>query len=76
MERVTRRRSGAGPGFGLLALAACASPALAAPEPGVSTAALKSLSVDELMDIEVTSVSKRPEKLSETASAIQVVTQE
>src|SRR5439155_25198048 len=29
-----------------------------------------------LMDIEVTSVSKRPEKLSETASAIQVITEE
>src|SRR2546422_1606778 len=28
------------------------------------------------MDIEVTSVSKRPEKLSETASAIQVITEE
>lgn len=36
--------------------------------------ALKKLSLEELMDIEVTSVSKRPEKLSETASAIQVVT--
>src|SRR5205809_7152917 len=36
---------------------------------------LKKLSLDELMDIEVTSVSKRPEKLSETASAIQVITQ-
>lgn len=36
--------------------------------------ALKKMSVDELMDLEVTSVSKRPEKLSETASAIQVVT--
>ena len=57
-------------------LAATASPAQAAPEPGVSTATLKSLSVEELMDIEVTSVSKRPEKLSETASAIQVITQE
>jgi iron complex outermembrane receptor protein len=41
-----------------------------------STAALKSLSVEELLDIEVTSVSRRPEKLSETASAIQVITQE
>ena len=41
-----------------------------------STNALKKLSVEELMDIEVTSVSKRPEKLSETASAIQVITQE
>src|SRR4029077_18360662 len=34
------------------------------------------LSVEELMDIEVTSVSKRPEKLIETPSAIQVVTDE
>jgi iron complex outermembrane receptor protein len=37
---------------------------------------LKKLSVEELMDIEVTSVSRRPEKLSGTASAIQVITQE
>src|SRR5882672_6468534 len=41
-----------------------------------SPIALKNLSLTELMDIEVTSVSKRPEKLSETASAIQVITQE
>ncbi len=38
--------------------------------------ALRTLSLKELMDIEVTSVSKRPEKLSETASAIQVITKE
>ncbi len=38
--------------------------------------ALRTLSLKELMDIEVSSVSKRPEKLSETASAIQVITQE
>src|SRR2546428_2265676 len=37
---------------------------------------LKKLSLDELQQIEVTSVSKRPEKLSETASAIQVITGE
>lgn len=37
---------------------------------------LKRLSVEALMDIEVTSVSRRPEKLSETVSAIQVITQE
>ncbi len=37
---------------------------------------LKKLSFDQLMDIEVTSVSKHPEKLSETASAIQVITAE
>jgi iron complex outermembrane recepter protein len=37
---------------------------------------IKKLSVEELMDIEVTSVSKHPEKLSEVASAIQVITHE
>jgi iron complex outermembrane recepter protein len=40
--------------------------------PPVST--LKKLSVEELMDIDVTSVSKRTEKISDTASAIQVIT--
>jgi iron complex outermembrane receptor protein len=37
---------------------------------------LKKLSIEELLNIniEVTSVSKRPEKLSETASAVQVIT--
>ena len=35
---------------------------------------LKKLSLEELADIEVTSVSRRPEKLSGTASAIQVIT--
>src|SRR3989442_13192828 len=37
---------------------------------------LKKLSLEELLNLEVTSVSRRPEKLSETASAIQVITQE
>jgi iron complex outermembrane receptor protein len=45
-----------------------------ADEPSTSTADLKKLSVEELMSLEVTSVSKRPEKLSETASAIQLIT--
>ncbi|MES2328894.1 MAG: TonB-dependent receptor [Bacteroidota bacterium] len=35
---------------------------------------LKKLSFEELMNIEVTSVSKAPEKLTEVASAIQVIT--
>jgi len=35
---------------------------------------LKNLSLDELFNVEVTLVSKRPQKLSETASAIQVIT--
>src|SRR5690349_3622986 len=38
--------------------------------------ALKRMSVEQLMDIEVTSVSKRPEKLFETPSAVQVITGE
>ncbi|MEJ1972226.1 MAG: TonB-dependent receptor plug domain-containing protein [Lacunisphaera sp.] len=37
---------------------------------------LKKFSVDQLMDLEVTSVSKRPEKLFEAALAIQVITDE
>ena len=37
---------------------------------------LKKLSVEQLMDIVVTSVSKKPEKLTEVASAIQVITGE
>jgi iron complex outermembrane receptor protein len=43
---------------------------------GPAMTALKKLSLEELMGLEVTSVSKRPEKLSETASAIQVITNE
>lgn len=41
-----------------------------------SASELKKLSVEELMNIEVISVSKRPEKLTEASSAIQVITQE
>lgn len=37
---------------------------------------LKHLSVEQLMNLEVTSVSKRPEKLLDVASAIQVITRE
>jgi iron complex outermembrane receptor protein len=42
----------------------------------LSVQQIKKMSVEELMNIEVTSVSRRPEKLSEVASAIQVITQE
>lgn len=41
-----------------------------------TTGRLKNLTLEQLMSIEVTSVSKRPERLSETASAIQVITAE
>ncbi len=37
---------------------------------------LKKMSLEELMDLEITSVSRRQEKLTEVASAIQVITQE
>jgi iron complex outermembrane receptor protein len=40
----------------------------------VSTEDLKKLSFEQLMDLEVTSVSRRAEKLSEAASAVQVIT--
>lgn len=41
-----------------------------------STGELKQLSVEELMNIEVTSVTRHPEKLLQAASAIQVITRD
>jgi iron complex outermembrane receptor protein len=41
-----------------------------------SVEALKRLSIEQLMNLEVTSVSGRPERLAAAASAIQVITQE
>lgn len=53
------------------------APALAQTvRPESSVKELKELSLEELMALEVTAVSKRPEKLIETASAIQVITDE
>src|SRR5256714_12591036 len=46
------------------------------PESAVSADSLKKLSIEQLMNVEVTSVSKRPERLAQAASAIQVITQE
>src|SRR5690349_6838253 len=57
-----------------LALAACLVPAL--PAAAQSTSALKSLSVDELLNLRVTSVSKRSEPLSNAAASIIVLTSE
>src|SRR6266849_1259258 len=63
--------------FAALGLLVCAGYGVAqTPEALSSPTALKELSLEELMDVEVTSVSKRAEKLSETASAIQVITGE
>jgi len=44
------------------------------PDSSQSPEALKRLSIEQLMNLQVTSVSKRPERLSQTASAIQVIT--
>jgi len=58
-------------------LGAFAGPFRAGAEDADGTAnVLKKMSLEELMDLEVTSVSKRAERLVETASAIQVVTGE
>src|SRR2546428_12816006 len=46
------------------------------PDSSLSAEALKKLSIEQLINLQVTSVSKRPERLSQTASAIEVITQE
>ena len=46
------------------------------PDTLFSSSKLKKLSLEELMNIEVTSISMRPEKLTEVASAVQVITGE
>ncbi len=63
-----------------------ASIALTCPVPALGNAvddntelsldALKKLSIEQLLEIDVTSVSRRPEKLLEAAAAIQVITSE
>src|SRR5881392_3383565 len=45
------------------------------PDSSLSAEALKKLSIEQLMNLQVTSVSKRPERLAQVASAIQVITQ-
>lgn len=62
---------------GLIAL--CAAPAAWIPEPcqaAQSEGDLTDLTLEALMDIEVTSVSKRAQKLSDAAAAVFVITQE
>src|SRR6266487_190504 len=60
--------------FLILVLAVSAGPARA--QQRDSAEALKRLTLDELMNVEVMSVSRRPERLFETPSAIQVITQD
>src|SRR6267378_604734 len=84
-RRVARCRDGlSSPGLGVLVLALSLSGPLGfaghataqEPRAGPSPGELKKLSVEELLNMEVTSVSRRAEKLFEAASAIQVITQE
>src|SRR5688572_20414445 len=46
------------------------------PTDSLALTKLKKLSMEELLEIEVTSISMRPEKLTEVASAVQVITGE
>lgn len=63
-------------GFAILAVVSLCRPAGAAIEARDSVAFLKQLSLEELMELKVTSVSRHPEKLIDAASAIQVITGE
>jgi len=59
----------------LVAICICSAPAEAnSGSPTIGE--LKQLNVEDLMNIQVTSVARHPEKLIEAASAIQVITQE
>src|SRR5688572_9659044 len=51
-------------------------PVQADESPPPSTGSLKQLSLEELFDLEVTTVSQKPEPLSEAAAAIHVVTRD
>jgi iron complex outermembrane recepter protein len=59
------------------AFASCLCVAAAAADGGAATIGeLKQLNVEDLMNVQVTSVARHPEKLLQAASAIQVITQE
>jgi len=59
------------------ALLLCSSePAEASQDVASTTGVLKHLSIEQLMDIEVTSVSRAPETLSSAAAAVSVITNE
>jgi len=80
MERFHRRTHHAGIArkhalaAALLILTAAAFAHAESDDDATQPARLKELSLEELSNVEVTSVSRRPEKLSTVASAIQVIT--
>ena len=59
-----------------LILYGCTAGVAAADSTASSIGELKQLNVEDLMNVQVTSVSRHPEKLIEAASAIQVITQD
>src|SRR6266850_4209752 len=61
--------------LGLL-LALRAGLAEEAPTSTVSTSDLANLSLEQLINVQVTSVSKKPERLSQASAAISVITQD
>lgn len=62
--------------FALVLFAMSLRPAAAAPQAPAAAGDLKNLSIEELMEIDVTSVSRRSEPLNQAAAAIIVITQE
>jgi iron complex outermembrane receptor protein len=58
---------------GLVMLCSALAASAQSTDPVPSPTTLKGLTIDQLLDIDVTSVSKRPEKLFDAASAIQVI---
>ncbi|HUJ09354.1 MAG TPA: TonB-dependent receptor plug domain-containing protein [Verrucomicrobiae bacterium] len=60
----------------LIVLLTLAVPTYAETNENYQASELKKLSLEQLFEMQVTTVSKKPEKLSETASAIQVITAE
>ena len=62
--------------MGAWVLCTSVGPAAAADNGAPTIGDLKQLNVEDLMNLQVTSVARHPEKLIETASAIQVITQE
>ncbi len=61
---------------GAMLLCGCAASLAHADNAAPSIGELKQLNVEDLMNVQVTSVARHPEKLLEAASAIQVITQE
>lgn len=60
----------------IVAIFACMPAVAQQGDEAINPNELKKLSIEELMKVEVTSVSRRSEKLTEVASAIQVITKE